>query len=89
MRAGPGEESRAPAGQVQPRPQPRSVPVKARICASVSCISEMTYPPPLTPEEQGFKGTEFFYFRFIAVSAASKYSLNKTGKYKHTTIVTQ
>jgi hypothetical protein len=49
----------------------------------------MTYPPPLTPEEQGFKGTEFFYFRLIAVSAASKYSLNKTGKYKHTTIVTQ
>ena len=85
---GPGEESRAPAGQVQLGPQPGLVPVNARICTSVSCILEMTYPPPMTPEEQGLKGTEFFYFRLIAVSATSKYSLNKTGKYKHT-IVTQ
>lgn len=89
MRAGPGEESRAPVGQVQLCPQSGTVPVKARICTFLSCISEMTYPPSLTPEEQGFKGTEFFYFRLIAVSAASKYSLNKAGKYKHTTIVTQ
>ena len=89
MRASPGEESRAPAGQVQLRPQPGSVPVKARICTFLSCISEMTYSPPPTPEEQGFKGTEFFYFTLIAVSAASKYSLNKAGKYKHTTIVIQ